>query len=406
MEALTSILFHGLAYAMILYIVSVGLSVTMGLMGFVNLAHGVFAMAGGYVTVTLMNTYAVPFGLALLAAFIVIGADQRGARTHALRSPLWRKRTGAGAVHHRPDLHVGRHRSLPVGPVAAADASARHAQRPARSRLPQLPDVSLLPHRCRLRARSLCSGSASSAPTSVPSFAPRSTIAAWPNRSASTRAACSRSPSLSAPASRHSAAVSGADILAIYPGYATEYLVYFLMVVAIGGLGSLRGPFVAALLLGVRRYRVQVPRAGTRRLLRVRRHDRPVAVAPRRSVRSRLSVTRRRADPPPPPARYRIAALGHRDRRLFLLFRLPVSRQPDPDHDPVRAVAGSGARLRRHRHAWPFRILRRRRLCCRHLCGACLRRTAVRPAGRRGRRPPRSDGRRVSSSCARRASRC
>ncbi len=42
----------------------------------------------------------------------------------------------------------------------------------------------------------------------------------------------------------------GADILAIYPGYATEYLVYFLMVVAIGGLGSLRGPFVAALLLG------------------------------------------------------------------------------------------------------------------------------------------------------------
>src|ERR1700746_3371793 len=72
MEALTSILFHGLAYAMVLYIVSVGLSITMGLMGFVNLAHGVFAMAGGYVTVTLMNTYAVPFGLALLAAFILI----------------------------------------------------------------------------------------------------------------------------------------------------------------------------------------------------------------------------------------------------------------------------------------------------------------------------------------------
>ena len=71
-EALISILFHGLAYAMILYIVSVGLSVTMGLMGFVNLAHGVFAMAGGYVTVTLMNSYAVPFGLALLAAFIVV----------------------------------------------------------------------------------------------------------------------------------------------------------------------------------------------------------------------------------------------------------------------------------------------------------------------------------------------
>jgi branched-chain amino acid transport system permease protein len=43
----------------------------------------------------------------------------------------------------------------------------------------------------------------------------------------------------------------GADILAIYPGYAIEYLVYFLMVVAVGGLGSIRGPFVAALLLGI-----------------------------------------------------------------------------------------------------------------------------------------------------------
>src|SRR3984957_5389709 len=72
LSALLSILFHGLAYAMILYIISVGLSVTMGVIGFVNLAHGVFAMAGGYVTVTLMNTYAVPFGLALLAAFILI----------------------------------------------------------------------------------------------------------------------------------------------------------------------------------------------------------------------------------------------------------------------------------------------------------------------------------------------
>ena len=43
----------------------------------------------------------------------------------------------------------------------------------------------------------------------------------------------------------------GADILAIYPGYAMEYLVYFLMVVSVGGLGTIRGPFVAAVLIGV-----------------------------------------------------------------------------------------------------------------------------------------------------------
>jgi branched-chain amino acid transport system permease protein len=54
-SAFVSIVFHGLAYAMVLYLISVGLSVTMGLMGFINLAHGVFAMAGGYVAVTLMN---------------------------------------------------------------------------------------------------------------------------------------------------------------------------------------------------------------------------------------------------------------------------------------------------------------------------------------------------------------
>ena len=49
LSAVVSIGFHGLAFAMVLYLISVGLSVTMGLMGFVNLAHGVFAMAGGYI---------------------------------------------------------------------------------------------------------------------------------------------------------------------------------------------------------------------------------------------------------------------------------------------------------------------------------------------------------------------
>jgi branched-chain amino acid transport system permease protein len=43
----------------------------------------------------------------------------------------------------------------------------------------------------------------------------------------------------------------GADLLAINPGYALQNLAYFLIVVAVGGLGSIRGPFAAALLLGV-----------------------------------------------------------------------------------------------------------------------------------------------------------
>jgi branched-chain amino acid transport system permease protein len=69
-----SILFDGVAYAMFLFIVSVGLSVTMGLMGFVNLAHGAFAMAGGYLVVTATQSFGVPFPLALIIAAVATGA--------------------------------------------------------------------------------------------------------------------------------------------------------------------------------------------------------------------------------------------------------------------------------------------------------------------------------------------
>jgi hypothetical protein len=57
LAAAISILFHGTALAMVLYLISVGLSVTMGLMGFVNLAHGVFAMLGGYVLTSLIGRH-------------------------------------------------------------------------------------------------------------------------------------------------------------------------------------------------------------------------------------------------------------------------------------------------------------------------------------------------------------
>src|SRR3954470_4449292 len=57
---------------MILYVISVGLSVTMGLMGFANLAHGVFAMAGGYVMVSSMNAWGVPFWAALVLGFFAV----------------------------------------------------------------------------------------------------------------------------------------------------------------------------------------------------------------------------------------------------------------------------------------------------------------------------------------------
>mgnify|MGYP000311230320 CR=1 FL=1 len=64
-----TLLFDGIAYGMLLFILAVGLSVTMGLMNFINLAHGAFAMVGGYITVVLMQRFDVPFLLCLPLAF-------------------------------------------------------------------------------------------------------------------------------------------------------------------------------------------------------------------------------------------------------------------------------------------------------------------------------------------------
>ena len=65
-----TLLFDGIAYGMLLFILAVGLAVTLGLMNFINLAHGAFAMAGGYVTVLLMNRAGVPFLACLPIAFV------------------------------------------------------------------------------------------------------------------------------------------------------------------------------------------------------------------------------------------------------------------------------------------------------------------------------------------------
>jgi branched-chain amino acid transport system permease protein len=68
-----SILFDGLAYAMFLFITSVGLSITMGLMNFVNLAHGAFAMVGGYIVVSLTRSLGIDFVPSLAIAAVLVG---------------------------------------------------------------------------------------------------------------------------------------------------------------------------------------------------------------------------------------------------------------------------------------------------------------------------------------------
>ena len=74
MTSVLGVLFDGFAYGMLLFLLSVGLSVTLGMMNFVNLAHCTFGMIGGYVTVTLMNSWGWPFLATLPVAFIVAAA--------------------------------------------------------------------------------------------------------------------------------------------------------------------------------------------------------------------------------------------------------------------------------------------------------------------------------------------
>jgi branched-chain amino acid transport system permease protein len=69
-----TILFDGIAYGMLLFVLACGLAVTLGLMNFVNLAHGSFAMAGGYITLILVNRNGVPFFAALPLAFVITAA--------------------------------------------------------------------------------------------------------------------------------------------------------------------------------------------------------------------------------------------------------------------------------------------------------------------------------------------
>jgi branched-chain amino acid transport system permease protein len=250
LDALVSILFHGTAFAMVLYIVSVGLSLTMGLMGFVNLAHGAFAMAGGYITVTLMNAYQVPFGLALLAAFVAVAAVSA-----VLERTLYTRLYNAGELEQV---------LFTIGLIFMAGAVARKLFGPIP--LPVHPPA-MLSGQLDLGFRTVPMYRAF---LIVVSFAlilglwlgiERTNFGARLRASVDNRRMAESigidTGSLFTVTFALGSGLAafggglGADILAIYPGYAVEYLVYFLMVVAVGGLGSIRGPFVAALLLGI-----------------------------------------------------------------------------------------------------------------------------------------------------------
>src|SRR5260370_42583216 len=94
------VLFDGFAYGMLLFLLSVGLSVTLGMMNFVNLAHCSFAMLGGYVTVSLTNALGWPFPATLPLAFLsaAVGSVAFRAGSHRRPHPPPRSPPGPWAV--------------------------------------------------------------------------------------------------------------------------------------------------------------------------------------------------------------------------------------------------------------------------------------------------------------------
>jgi ABC-type branched-subunit amino acid transport system permease subunit len=259
-----SILLGGMAAGMVLFIVSVGLSVTMGLMGFVNLAHGGFAMIGGYVIVLSMSRWGVDFVPALILGFVLTAAFSV-VLERLLYSRLYR------AAELDQVLFT-------IGLVFIMIASVTLLVGPENQQI-QLPDMlrgQMDLGFTRYRTYSIV----------LILVGVAFVVALWlgferTRMGAQIRAAVDNrrmTESLGINVNRlftltfafgsGMAAVGGglgAEFLGLDPQYALKYLVFFLIVVSVGGLGRVTGVFYAAVIIGVLDFVLKqyVPRGGT-----------------------------------------------------------------------------------------------------------------------------------------------
>jgi len=250
LNTIISILFDGLAYAMFLFIVSVGLSVTMGLMGIVNLAHGAFAMAGGYMMLTLTRSWGIGFLPSLAITFVLVGAV---------------------SVIFERTLYIRLYRAteldqvlLTIGLAFMAIASYTYFYGPSQQ---------------SIRLPSYLTGQIDGGFRTFPTYrvfmiAIGAILIAvlWyvferTNIGAKIRAAVDnrrmaqsigidvdRLFTLTFGIGSGLAALGGGlavQLVGLSPSFALIYLVFFLLVVAVGGLGSFKGTLLAALILGI-----------------------------------------------------------------------------------------------------------------------------------------------------------
>jgi branched-chain amino acid transport system permease protein len=244
------VLFDGVAYGSLLFLIGIGLSVTMGLMNFVNLAHGAFAMLGGYVCVSLMQWAGLPFLACLPAAFVV--AALAGA---VLERTLYRRLYAASHLD-QVLFTIG----LTFMAVAGATFVYGSAQQPVE--LPSFLQGQIHVVGLDLGAYRLFLIALVIAITATLGYVVKQTRFGAHVRAAVDNQQVARGMginvdvvfSVTFAVGSGLAGLGGAlgiDVLGLDPTFALKYLVYFLLVVTVGGAGTITGPLAAALVLGV-----------------------------------------------------------------------------------------------------------------------------------------------------------
>jgi branched-chain amino acid transport system permease protein len=245
-----TILFDGIAYGMLLFVLACGLAVTLGLMNFVNLAHGSFAMAGGYVTVVLVNQAGVPFALSLVLAFLVT------AMVGALLERTLYVRVYSKSHLDQVLFTIG----LVFMSMAAVDYVMGSSQQ-----FVQIPEalqgqfnvfgVGMAKYRLLIIA--VCS-----LITLVLHFGLTKTRFGSRLRASVDDQRVARGLGINVGAVfgvtfaigsglAGLGGALGAEILGLDPIFPLKYMIYFLIVVTVGGASSITGPFLASILLGI-----------------------------------------------------------------------------------------------------------------------------------------------------------
>jgi branched-chain amino acid transport system permease protein len=243
-------LFDGIAYGMLLFVLACGLSVTLGLMNFINLAHGAFAMAGGYITIVMVNRWGIPFLPGLVLAFFATAAI--GA---VLERLLY--------VHVYTKSHLDQVLftiGLVFMSVAAVDyvmgSSQQFVQIPGALQ-GQFDVFGVGVGRYRLLIIVVC-GIVTLALQLVlmrTRFGSRLRAAVDDQRVArglgiNVSAVFGLTFAVGSGLAGLGGAL-GAEILGLDPIFPLRYMIYFLIVVTVGGNSSITGPFLASILLGI-----------------------------------------------------------------------------------------------------------------------------------------------------------